>query len=535
MGGKQCRLCQFLRGLLSGPYSYLLLGLSLLVIVAPALAEYLGPDRHVIDLVKVRDPDNDVWTLTHVDPVDGLPDTCFIVHTCEAHPSVERQLALCGWVADNSGCEEAYKFEEVEYDLPEATISWELVNCGLNNGWCTKKPTLLLSGSEPLEAESIYAIEGTLNQETFYCEDDVCGVPFNEGENTLAFWALSTYGDSSLKGEATVFVDTTPPQINLPDEWKIWEEVALNVKDAGSTLAAVNVTIHGGQYGDRKFHYGSPEAWLPDTISWDRRFDNGIVAPVGVYEVTVEAQDMAGNAALVSGLVIIPYPGLSPTRTPTASTSEAGGGKLTTPTSTSPSLTSAPTQTPERAFVSLDTTQSQDQVAQTLRSPVATNMNSQTTGERTLWGAAALTAATTATAYAIERAARRRLHHAFELSRKREEAAWWAARAARLSANVEAWRRSLGRRLASRTPGAKKTLAKPCNTGQALAGAGLIAAVDLTIGLGGFYVIVATGGVSPAAIAAEALEVFVVLPLNIFGIYLMAESGCVGTRKPPGD
>src|SRR3970282_2765363 len=66
----------------------------------PAVAEYLGPDRTTTVFVEVRDPDHDVWTLTHVDPFDGMPDVCLIIHTCAEHPSVERQLALCGWGAE---------------------------------------------------------------------------------------------------------------------------------------------------------------------------------------------------------------------------------------------------------------------------------------------------------------------------------------------------------------------------------------------------------------------------------------------------
>jgi len=51
----------------------------------------------------------------------------------------------------------------------------------------------------------------------------------------------------------------------------------------------------------------------------------------------------------------------------------------------------------------------------------------------------------------------------------------------------------------------------------------LIIATDLFIGLPAFAVIVLSGGVTPPAVAAEALETFVVLPVNIFGIYLIAQ------------
>lgn len=67
---------------------------------------------------------------------------------------------------------------------------------------------------------------------------------------------------------------------------------------------------------------------------------------------------------------------------------------------------------------------------------------------------------------------------------------------------------------------------EPCNVGQALAGAGLIVFTDLTVGLPAAVVIIIGGVGSPPALAAEALEIAVVLPLNLFGLYLIGTSGC---------
>jgi hypothetical protein len=153
----------------------------------PALAEYLGPDRTTTVFVEVRDPDHDVWALTHVDPFDGLADVCLIIHTCAEHPSVERQLALCGWVADNSGCDEAYKTEEQTVLLPEATIAGALQDCSLVGGWCTSSPTLHLSANEPVAGESITLIEGTRNDELFACSGMECDVPLLEGSSDFTF------------------------------------------------------------------------------------------------------------------------------------------------------------------------------------------------------------------------------------------------------------------------------------------------------------------------------------------------------------
>ncbi|MGH2606814.1 MAG: hypothetical protein ACRDG5_09515, partial [Anaerolineales bacterium] len=182
-----------------------------LTVAFPALAEYLGPDRTNVEEVVVRDPDHDVWTLTHVDPFDGYSDVCLVLHTCEEHPSVERQLALCGWIADNSGCEEAYKTELRTTTLPPATVSEDLRNCSLHEGWCSTESSLHLMGGEPLAGYEIIGIEGTRNGEPFFCGGGECDIPLLEGEDAFTFWALSSYGDSSLMGSLWARVDTTPP------------------------------------------------------------------------------------------------------------------------------------------------------------------------------------------------------------------------------------------------------------------------------------------------------------------------------------
>ena len=56
-----------------------------------------------------------------------------------------------------------------------------------------------------------------------------------------------------------------------------------------------------------------------------------------------------------------------------------------------------------------------------------------------------------------------------------------------------------------------------------LGGAILIVVTDLFVGIPAIVVIVLSGGLTPPAIAAEALETLVVLPINIFGIYLIEQ------------
>ncbi len=497
----------------------------ILAIAVPALADYLGPDRVTITFEEVRDPDNDVWTLTHIDPGDGFADVCLIVHTCEEHPSVERQLALCGWVADNSGCSEAYKIEETEVVLPEATIAGDLQNCTLNNGWCTTSPSLSLIGVEPLAGESITLIEGTRNGEPFACAGGACAVPLVEGGNSFTFWALSSYGDSSQMGNLsaqvdtvppnsafnsplegsevwvsgglelsgassdatsgvagaelsldgggswttlalgagsswfyswdtatvpegtyqvlvrandvaghlestariTVHVDRTPPSLSIPDSWYIWESLSIGVDDDGVGLETIQLTIHGGEFGLRKYQWSPGN--LPNDFIWDRYLES-VVAPIGEYKVTVEVADGLNNLASATGKILIPAP--DPSEEPEAKPADAEPISSTTEEPAVPSEASSSESdesTGGALIVSTPTETSAPSVAGSLGQPAAplTFDDSATTESGSsgvgssglLWGAAALAAASAATAYAFSRRSQRQEY----IEQKRKEAA----------------------------------------------------------------------------------------------------------------
>jgi hypothetical protein len=458
-----------------------------------------------VEEVVVRDPDHDVWTLTHVDPFDGYSDVCLVLHTCEEHPSVERQLALCGWIADNSGCEEAYKTELQTTTLPSASVSDELRNCSLHQGWCSTEPNLHLIGGEPLAGYEITAIEGTRNGEPFFCAGDECNVSLLEGENAFTFWALSSYGDSSLMGSlqarvdstspSTVFVqpedadpvavageitlsgvsaddasglasvelsldgganwtelpfapdgtwsyrwdtrlqpegdrlilarawdvaghksgvaqvavhlDRTPPRVDIPDAWPIWEEPRMHVLDSGSGLAAVLVTIDGGRYGVRRWEYRSPDSWLPKTIAWDRRFGD-IIAPIGEYPVEVEAWDRAGNRGSDEGLLLIPDPGQPAIPSETVPEEEAASASL-----------EDPAERPAAPFPPAPVVEGPSEILMKPKpaAPPASEV------DVAMWGSAAATAAALATAEVLRRRRERKAAERARLAELRRRAA----------------------------------------------------------------------------------------------------------------
>ena len=153
--------------------------------------------------------------------------------------------------------EEGVREETVTYD--PATIAGT-VNCTLVKGWCNgaSVPELALSASEPVAGQSILLIEGTRNGESFACQNGEvnCSVQLLEGENSFNFWALSSWGDSSLMGNQTARVDTVPPEVGLSvtgtaghNGWyKSVIEVTAAASDATSGVAKFEVAEDGGAY-----------------------------------------------------------------------------------------------------------------------------------------------------------------------------------------------------------------------------------------------------------------------------------------------
>jgi hypothetical protein len=186
---------------------------------ATALAAYLGPNRTVTETTTVKRVY--LYECMYIEATGR-----WRYHRIEDWPA---SLESKPWLAYSSspswlGCVPAtngHKYwERVDVEqtttttYPPATVSGALQNCTLNNGWCgVTAPVLALSGIEPVSGYAITAIEGTLNGQPFSCAGAACNRALTEGNNAFTFWALSSFGDSSLMGTLTAKVDLTPPQI----------------------------------------------------------------------------------------------------------------------------------------------------------------------------------------------------------------------------------------------------------------------------------------------------------------------------------
>lgn len=104
------------------------------------------------------------------------------------------------------------KEKEIAMQLPAASAWISLEDCepvySTATNICETKPTLVISGQEPLPNEKIIRVEGTYDGQSFFCDEtDVCKfrIPETGDEGvTVEFWAYSTYGDSSIIYEAQV-------------------------------------------------------------------------------------------------------------------------------------------------------------------------------------------------------------------------------------------------------------------------------------------------------------------------------------------
>ncbi|MBM3151913.1 MAG: hypothetical protein FJZ96_06890, partial [Chloroflexi bacterium] len=172
--------------------------------------------------------------------------------------------------------------------LPPATISGS-ATCGQpgNNGWCLDAASLNLSATEPLSGYVITGIESNLGM---LCSTNgaavSCSWAFPEGNTSLSFWALSSYGDTSLQASASLGLDSTPPSLA--------------------------VMPSGGAPGNNGWYVAGPllvSAGASDTTSglagtWGR-LDGGEwqagaslqIAEDGVHTVEFRAEDLAGNAS----------------------------------------------------------------------------------------------------------------------------------------------------------------------------------------------------------------------------------------------
>ena len=238
---------------------YFIAILIALASVTPVLADYLGPNRTVTETtgacrVVLNEcqyvPAKDDWRYKDVGSWSCSNES----KPWQAYPSQPSSQGCFDGTSGDEYWERERSQQETTTTYPPATISGSIQNCTLNNGWCITAARLSLSGNEPVSGHSIFAIEGSLNGQTFACSGANCSVPLNEGNNSFTYWALSSWLDSSMMGALSAKVDSQLPSIIGAftgtlgtNNWYI-SPVSFNGSASDATSGLGEFHLHPGRY-----------------------------------------------------------------------------------------------------------------------------------------------------------------------------------------------------------------------------------------------------------------------------------------------
>ena len=260
--------------------------LVVLSIATPVLADYLGPNRTVTQIVS-----SCKIILNECKYVESKGEWHYKnaedwLCSNESKPWQDYSSNKRQCNASNAG----YQYwsredndQQIITTYPAATISGSLQNCTLQNGWCVTPPELSLSANEPVSGYNVLAIEGTLNGQTFACPggEANCNVPLSEGDNSLAYWALSSWGDSSTMGISNAQVDTVSPDVGL--------DISGSSGANGWYVSPVILTPTGSDSVS-----GLAGAFLSvDNGAWQ----SSATLNEGVYDIAITSSDNAGNVS----------------------------------------------------------------------------------------------------------------------------------------------------------------------------------------------------------------------------------------------
>jgi hypothetical protein len=138
---------------------------------------------------------------------------------------------------------------------------------------------------------------------------DTTKVP--DGIYTLIVRTMDVAGNTVVGKEdsgahITVIINNAPPHIQLTPEWFIWDRGELVIKTEYFPLKSGTLTISDPQHRWPKVEIPFDEKY-PSTIAWDRRFANGVLAPIGNYHVDVKACNLYNLCSSKPAVIKIPW------------------------------------------------------------------------------------------------------------------------------------------------------------------------------------------------------------------------------------
>jgi hypothetical protein len=176
----------------------------------------------------------------------------------------------------------------------------------LAEGWYVKTASLSASAVDPDPASGLAALDVSLNGNAW--TPYTAALVIGHGQHQAVFRARDVAGNLTVSAPLPFQVDAKGPRIDLPEGWKIWETAAFVVRDSESGLGGIEVIISDpqGRWPPVKRAYEPSGGRYEGQISWNRRFADDTLAPVGSYRVTVKASDLAGNFSQKQATLSIP-------------------------------------------------------------------------------------------------------------------------------------------------------------------------------------------------------------------------------------
>jgi hypothetical protein len=174
------------------------------------------------------------------------------------------------------------------------------------------------------------------------------------GQYTLQMRGMDQAGNVGDPASITLVVDNGPPAVAITERWWIWESGLLKVSPNHFPIASVQVTIRDPQNRWPAVVMSfDPDKWT-NSISWNRRFTDGTLAPFGEYPVVAVACDAHDLCGRDTGIIVIPTMATStatitssPTATSTLPPSATSTATQIQPTPTSVLLTPLPQKVSE--------------------------------------------------------------------------------------------------------------------------------------------------------------------------------------------
>lgn len=261
-----------------------------LVTVTAATADYTGPNRsyqrivdysceYVARLYWGNTPLNYYCTLRLREPsCDSSNKSPFFNPTsCVGWPA---GCNTTGYSCRISITSSTPNYEEGTYPPATSTGSFGCSTWG-NNGWCRAGARLNVSGYEPLGGYSIYRMEGNYtggNEPAVNCSGSSCSFTPPQGQGTFYYWAVSDYGDTSLKNSLGYKFDSEAPSVSLSPSGT----------SGGGGWYRSNVTVTGS---------GSDAVSGLASLSLSCGSNPCTVTAEGTTTITATATDNAGNTA----------------------------------------------------------------------------------------------------------------------------------------------------------------------------------------------------------------------------------------------